>query len=100
MKSHGSLLNIIGKGNSESYNGDSATIEGIKSSLDSNTVKKIHKLFLIPEVLSKNIKLEINPPCEGGILTLMCNDHNLDKKRVEKGITRLKKAHLRLEKSN
>ncbi len=80
---HGSLEKIIAK-DKNTYN---------FSSLTPGLIKKIRKIFLLPEVQRSPQKVFWTPPNNTRILNLMCTDHHLNKERVENNINKLIKSY-------
>jgi len=71
-------------------------IQAIKSGIAMEKINHIRKLFLMPEVIQKFPPISLSYPKRGGILSLMCVDHNLNRERVEKGIGKLLKSYTKL----
>ena len=65
------------------------------SSLSLEVIKKIRKIFLLPEVVNTPQKLYWTSPNKTGLVNLMCNDHHLNKERVESNIDKLVKNYLK-----
>jgi len=63
------------------------------SSLTPELIKKIRKIFLLPEVLDTPHKIFWTPPNKTGIVNLMCNDHHLNRERVDNNINKLAKSY-------
>ena len=80
---HGSLEKIIAQEKNK-YN---------FSSLAPGLIKKIRKIFLLPEVLDAPQKIYWTLPNKTSIVNLMCNDHHLNKERVENNIDKLSKSY-------
>jgi len=60
--------------------------------LSNSLIKKIRKLFLLPEVLDeKNINKSLywNKPNKSRVIELLCEDHNLNKERVRNNLEKL-----------
>jgi flap endonuclease-1 len=76
-----------------SINGDAQFIQAIKNGITMDKINHIRKLFLMPEVVQKFPPISLSYPKRGGILNLMCVDHNLNRDRVEKGIQKLIKSY-------
>jgi flap endonuclease-1 len=56
-------------------------------------LKKIRKIFLLPEVLNTSQKIYWTSPNKMGIADLMCYDHHLNKERVDNNINKLAKNY-------
>jgi flap endonuclease-1 len=52
------------------------------SELDPEIIKEVRRIFLLPEVLKTYPEFHWNPPVDFLVIKLMCNDHNLDHKKV------------------
>ncbi|MCP4763063.1 MAG: hypothetical protein GY870_14905 [archaeon] len=85
LQKYGNLENIIDNPN------DKTKI--IKNSISLEKIKKIRKLFLIPDVIKSFPEITLNFPNRGGIMNLMCYDHSLSQNRVINGINRLVKVY-------
>jgi len=92
LKKYGSLEGILS--NKHTDEGNYAQL--IKESLPIEKINHIRKLFLMPEVIQKFPPISLSYPKRGGILNLMCVDHNLNRERVEKGIGKLLKSYSKL----
>jgi len=56
------------------------------SQLNYRFISQIRKIFLLPEVLKRISSFSWNYPLEGKIWELLCEEHYLNKERVQKGI--------------
>ena len=65
------------------------------STLSSEVIASVRKIFLLPEVLMNCPNLSWNYPSEQHTLSLLCEDHHLNRERVE---TNLKKLATNYEK--
>ena len=63
------------------------------SSLGPELIAKIRKILLLPEVLEVPQKIFWTSPNKASILNLMCNNHHLNKERVENNIEKLAKNY-------
>jgi flap endonuclease-1 len=59
------------------------------SSLTHEIMMKVRKIFLLPEVLSQNEKLFWNFPSEQKLYTLLCEEHYLNRERVQNNLSKL-----------
>ncbi|MHA1112653.1 MAG: hypothetical protein ACTSRE_16280, partial [Promethearchaeota archaeon] len=66
--------------------------------LTNKQIGTIRSLFLLPNVMTKIPNLSLKYPNRGGILELMTVDHALNNDRVNKGVSRLKKAYEKTQK--
>jgi len=57
--------------------------------LSSGVIKKVRKIFLLPEVLDNCSDVYWNPPNESRVIELLCEDHNLNKERVNNNLDKL-----------
>jgi len=58
------------------------------SSLTYRLISQIRKIFLLPEVLKRFSSFSWNYPLEGRIFELLCEEHYLNKERVQKNVNR------------
>ncbi|MHA2035995.1 MAG: hypothetical protein ACW98X_06145 [Promethearchaeota archaeon] len=79
IKKYNQIENIIVKENT-SYDFNSLTPE---------IIKKVRKTFLFPDVNNSIDKFHWNYPNKSNILKLLCEDHFLNKERVENNISKL-----------
>ncbi len=56
-------------------------------------IKKIRKIFLLPEVNNSLGTLYWNPPNNSQVITLLCEDHNLNRDKVENNTEKLVKNY-------
>ncbi|MFX0005459.1 MAG: hypothetical protein ACFFAV_01900 [Candidatus Hermodarchaeota archaeon] len=63
------------------------------SRLNPSIIKEVRKIFLFPDVNEKIDNLLWNPPNESRIFTLLCEEHYLNKERLEKNLDKLKKNY-------
>jgi len=79
IKKHRSIENVIieEKGNYDFF------------PLSSEVIAKVRKIFLLPEVLMKYPNLSWNFPSEQQTLNLLCEDHHLNRERVETNLNKL-----------
>jgi len=56
------------------------------SSLTRDIMMKVRKIFLLPEVLTKYEDIVWNMPSEQQVNTLLCEEHYLNRERVEKNL--------------
>jgi len=56
------------------------------SSLSRDIMMKVRKIFLLPEVLTKYEDIVWNMPSEQQVNTLLCEEHYLNKERVQKNL--------------
>jgi flap endonuclease-1 len=63
------------------------------SGLNPSIIKKVRKILLFPDVNEKIDNLLWNPPDQTRVLSLMCEEHHLNKERVEKGLEKFKKNY-------
>jgi len=56
------------------------------SLLTPNIISKVRKIFLLPEVISRYQDIRWNYPNERKTFSLLCEDHHLNKERVEKNL--------------
>ncbi len=59
------------------------------SALSSEVIAKVRKIFLLPEVLTDYPHLGWNFPSEQQTLNLLCEDHHLNRERVENNFKKL-----------
>jgi len=59
------------------------------SSLTQELIVKVRKIFLLPEVLTKYPNLNWNFPNEQQTLSLLCEEHYLNRERVQKNLAKL-----------
>ncbi len=59
------------------------------SSLTHETMMKVRKIFLLPEVLTQYEDILWNMPSEHQILRLLCEEHYLNKERVQNNLSKL-----------
>jgi len=57
--------------------------------LTHEVIMKIRKIFLVPEVVKISDSLSWTFPNEPQILSLLCEEHNLNRERVENNVTKL-----------
>ena len=79
IKKHRSIENVIieEKGNYDFF------------PLSSEVIAKVRKIFLLPEVLMEYPNLSWNFPSEQQTLNLLCEDHHLNRERVETNLNKL-----------
>ena len=79
IKKHRSIENVIieEKGNYDFF------------PLSSEVIAKVRKIFLLPEVLMEYPNMIWNFPTEQQTLNLLCEDHNLNRERVETNLKKL-----------
>jgi flap endonuclease-1 len=63
-------------------------------SLTPDLIKKIRKIFLMPDVIEHIPELHWYPPEKSEIIRFLCEDHTLNRKRVEKNAEQLIKNYL------
>ena len=59
------------------------------SDLNSEVIARVRKIFLLPEVLMEYPNLSWNYPNEQHTLSLLCEDHHLNRERVESNLNKL-----------
>ena len=59
------------------------------SDLTEELIKKIRKLFLFPDVNTSHENFYLNLPNKSQVLTLLCEEHHLNKERVENNLEKL-----------
>jgi flap endonuclease-1 len=59
------------------------------SALSSEVIANVRKIFLLPEVLMEYPNLSWNYPSEHQTLSLLCEDHHLNRERVESNLKKL-----------
>ena len=59
------------------------------SALTPETIKKVRKLFLFPDVNNMTDTYHWNHPHKSSVLTLLCEEHHLNKERVENSLDKL-----------
>jgi len=59
------------------------------SGLSSEVIARVRKIFLLPEVLMDYPNLSWNYPSEQHTLNLLCEDHNLNRERVNSNLKKL-----------
>ena len=59
------------------------------STLSSEVIARVRKIFLLPEVLVEYPNLSWNYPSEQHTLSLLCEDHHLNRERVESNLKKL-----------
>ena len=79
IKKHRSIENVI-VAEKENYN---------FSALSSEVIANVRKIFLLPEVLMEYPHLGWNFPSEHQTLKLLCEDHHLNRERVEPNLKKL-----------
>jgi len=82
IKKHHSIESII------SHEGKKFNFNKLSHGL----IQKIRKIFLLPEVLENegvHGLLNWNPPNNVGVIELLCEDHNLNKERVQNNLDKL-----------
>jgi len=79
IKKHRSIENVIA---AEKENYDF-------SALSSEVIANVRKIFLLPEVLMEYPHLGWNFPSEQQTLNLLCEDHHLNRERVESNLKKL-----------
>ncbi|GAH04338.1 unnamed protein product, partial [marine sediment metagenome] len=63
------------------------------STLNSEVIASVRKIFLLPEVLMDYTNLSWNYPNEQQTLNLLCEDHHLNRERVESNLKKLTKNY-------
>jgi len=84
VKTHENIETIIKKQN-ENYD---------FSHLSNDKINEIRQIFLFPEVLSEISFLRWDIPNPSKIIELTCEDHTLNKERVENNVSKLSKNYL------
>ncbi|MBY8978757.1 MAG: hypothetical protein KGD72_00070 [Candidatus Lokiarchaeota archaeon] len=79
IKKHGSIEKVI-KEEKGNYN---------FSTLSSEVIANVRKIFLLPDVLMEYPNLSWNFPSEQQTLNLLCEDHHLNRERVETNLNKL-----------
>jgi len=59
------------------------------SDLNSEVIARVRKIFLLPEVLMEYPNLSWNYPSKQHTLSLLCEDHHLNRERVETNLNKL-----------
>ncbi|MCP6719398.1 MAG: hypothetical protein KJI71_04150 [Patescibacteria group bacterium] len=59
------------------------------SELTANIIKKVRKIFLFPDVNNSTDSYSWNSPNKSNVLKLLCEDHFLNKERVENNLNKL-----------
>lgn len=63
------------------------------SNLTPKIIKKVRKIFLLPEVNESFQNLYWNLPSKSNIMSLLCEEHHLNKERVESNLDKLVKNY-------
>ncbi|KKM96158.1 hypothetical protein LCGC14_1180930 [marine sediment metagenome] len=63
------------------------------SQLTSDIIKQVRKIFLFPEVNEKETNFFWSPPHKTQILSLLCEKHFLNKKRVSNNLDKLEVSY-------
>ncbi|MFW9951871.1 MAG: hypothetical protein ACFFKA_17275, partial [Candidatus Thorarchaeota archaeon] len=79
IRNYRNLENVI-KCEKESYDFSSLTRE---------VIRKVRKIFLLPDVLTQYENVVWNLPSEQQIETLLCEDHYLNKERVRNNLLKV-----------
>ncbi|MFX0023702.1 MAG: hypothetical protein ACFE9S_15350, partial [Candidatus Hermodarchaeota archaeon] len=61
--------------------------------LNPDIIKNVRKIFLFPDVNERIDNLIWNPPNKSRIFNLMCEEHHLNKERVENNIEKFKRNY-------
>ncbi|MFX0040173.1 MAG: hypothetical protein ACFFCY_05100 [Promethearchaeota archaeon] len=63
------------------------------SDLNPEIIKKVRKIFLFPEINERLDDLMWNSPNKSKIFSLLCKEHNLNKKRVERSLDKFEENY-------
>ena len=58
-----------------------------------NIIREIRKIYLFPDVIEPKKPFEWSVPIKYGVLHFLCEEHHLNRERVEKNLTKLMERH-------